>query len=114
MKADLEQCVDDAFDADDAIAERDDAHAAAEDPAALGVRPFRTAFNGHRFESPSPAWAGIEGLSPDVHLLPGASAYVGVDNVAGVDAVNLPLSPGPVLFLDSAPIGKWCSVTGAG
>lgn len=77
-----------------------------EDPSPLGVAPFRSAFIGHRFEAPSPAWAGVDGLSPDVHLLPGVSAYIGADIVAGADAVNLADCPGPAIFLDIGTNGE--------
>lgn len=77
-----------------------------EDPSPLGVAPFRTAFLGHRFEARWRAWAGVEGLCPDVHLLPGVSAYIGADIVAGVDAVDLARSAGPALFLDIGTNGE--------
>lgn len=77
-----------------------------EDPSPLGVAPFRTGFVGHRRVAGAPVWAGVEGLRPDVHLLPGVSAYIGADIVGGVDAVNLPLSSGPSLFLDIGTNGE--------
>lgn len=77
-----------------------------EDPSPLGMAPFTPTFIGHRFEGRSHAWAGVVGLCPDVHLLPGVSAYVGSDIVAGVDAVDLARSSGPALLLDIGTNGE--------
>lgn len=77
-----------------------------EDPSPLGVAPFTTNFITHRVEPRAPAWAGVPGLWPDVHLLPGVSAYIGADIVAGVDAVDLARSAGPALFLDIGTNGE--------
>lgn len=77
-----------------------------EDPSSLGVAPFRAVFLGHRVQACGPAWAGVEGLAPDLHLLPGVSAYIGADILAGVDAVDLGGLPGPALFLDIGTNGE--------
>lgn len=76
------------------------------DPTSLGVAPFRPVFIGHRvLTAGSLGWPE---LSPDlpVHLLPGFSAYVGADLVAGAICTGLLNTPGPDLLVDIGTNGE--------
>ncbi len=76
---------------------------AGEDPSPLGVVPFRP-----RFLAARPLPPALLGLSEqtDVLMLPGASAYVGADVVAGLVATDFAAEPGPTLFVDAGTNGE--------
>lgn len=86
------------------------------DPSPMGVAPFTPGFLEHRvltFDAiglPVPVSAGDESeagsLSPHVHLLPGAAAYIGADLTAGIVASGLLYDPGPSLLVDVGTNGE--------
>lgn len=78
------------------------------DPTGLGAVPFEPVFLGYRVleTSPGALSAGQTAPQPAGHLLPGASAYVGADVVAGVVASGLLRHPGPNLFVDIGTNGE--------
>lgn len=75
-----------------------------EDPTSIGTAPFHATFLEHRIESFSqllgPDWKG------EAHLLPGASAYVGADIVAGVCVNGMSYHPGNQLLVDVGTNGE--------
>lgn len=76
------------------------------DPKPLGFAPFTPEFLGHHVEPNPDRWAGVAGCSPEVHLLPGAAAYVGADIIAGALAIALDTHDTPALFLDLGTNGE--------
>jgi uncharacterized 2Fe-2S/4Fe-4S cluster protein (DUF4445 family) len=77
------------------------------DPTPMGVVPFTPAFLHHRVLATSelPGWP-VELGSGEVHLLPGASAYVGSDLAAGAVASGLLYDEGPSLLVDVGTNGE--------
>ncbi|MBM3888307.1 MAG: DUF4445 domain-containing protein [Verrucomicrobia bacterium] len=79
------------------------------DPSPMGVVPFRPAFLEHRVtpaESVRLSLRELESAGPTLHLLPGASAYVGADLIAGVFASGLIYDEGPSLLVDAGTNGE--------
>ncbi len=74
------------------------------DPSPLGVAPFEAAFLEHRVLSAGAL--GFVGFDAPLHLLPGASAYVGADVCAGVLATGLAYDDGPSLLVDAGTNGE--------
>lgn len=76
------------------------------DPTSLGIAPFRAAFLDHRVVSA--ADLGLPALAPEApfHLLPGISAYVGADLIAGAACTGLTRSAGPALLVDLGTNGE--------
>lgn len=76
------------------------------DPTPMGVAPFRAAFLGHRVLTA----AGIGLLAPPpampIHLLPGISAYVGADLVAGALCTGLNHCDDTCLLVDVGTNGE--------
>ncbi|MCX7888082.1 MAG: ASKHA domain-containing protein, partial [Verrucomicrobiae bacterium] len=70
------------------------------DPTPLGTYPFRPRFLEHRVVK-LPAFGGAE-----VHLLPGAAAYIGADITAGILASGLAYDSGPSLLVDVGTNGE--------
>ncbi|MFQ3586375.1 MAG: ASKHA domain-containing protein [Fimbriimonadaceae bacterium] len=74
------------------------------DPSPMGTAPFTARFLGHEVLK-----GGVVGLEPSnapVHLLPGASAYVGADVVAGAYVSGLAYDDGPSLLVDVGTNGE--------
>lgn len=82
--------------------------AAGINPSAMGMAPFTPVFLDHRVEPCRQSGIAGHGLSPEsqVHLLPGASAYVGADIVAGVLSSGMADEDGPVLLVDVGTNGE--------
>ncbi|MHB1157809.1 MAG: ASKHA domain-containing protein [Phycisphaerales bacterium] len=75
------------------------------DPTPMGVVPFTPAFLDHRVLHA--AALDLPGHpEAEVHLLPGASAYVGADLVAGCLATGQAYQPGPILLVDVGTNGE--------
>ncbi|MDD2762847.1 MAG: ASKHA domain-containing protein [Opitutaceae bacterium] len=76
------------------------------DPTSMGVAPFRPVFTQHRVLTASALQ--LTGAPPamPVHLLPGFSAYVGADLVAGCVCTGLLNDPGPSLLVDIGTNGE--------
>lgn len=76
------------------------------DPTPMGVAPFRAPFTGHRILMAGEL--GFGGIPPSrpVHLLPGFSAYVGADLVAGCVCTGLLNDAGPNLLIDIGTNGE--------
>ena len=76
------------------------------DPTSLGVAPFRATFTSHRVLEAGAL--GLTDLPPamPVHLLPGFSAYVGADLVAGCVCTGLLNDAGPSLLVDIGTNGE--------
>jgi len=70
------------------------------DPAGMGTYPFRPEFLEHRVVK-LPAFGDA-----DVHLLPGAAAYIGSDITAGILASGLAYDDGPSLLVDVGTNGE--------
>ena len=76
------------------------------DPTSMGVAPFRPVFTHHRVLTASELQlTGVPPAMP-VHLLPGFSAYVGADIVAGCVCTGLLNDPGPSLLVDIGTNGE--------
>lgn len=77
------------------------------DPTPMGVVPFTPAFLDHRILNADdlPGWP-VELGEGQVHLLPGASAYVGADLTAGAVASGLLYDEGPSLLVDVGTNGE--------
>jgi len=76
------------------------------DPSSLGVAPFRPMFTAHRvFTAGALEWEPLASETP-VHLLPGFSAYVGADLVAGCLCTGLLNDAGPSLLVDIGTNGE--------
>lgn len=71
------------------------------DPSPLGVVPFRAPFLDHRVEH-----GLLAPLAMAVHLLPGASAYVGSDLSAGAITCAMHVDTGPTLLIDVGTNGE--------
>jgi uncharacterized 2Fe-2S/4Fe-4S cluster protein (DUF4445 family) len=96
--------------------------AAGIDPSSMGIAPFTPVFLEHRTMRAQemglslPAAASVVpgrsangapmAVDPVVHLLPGASAYVGADLVAGILSSGLAYDPGPSLLVDVGTNGE--------
>ena len=79
------------------------------DPSSLGVAPFTPRFiEGRQFAARDLGLAVDGALSPDipVQLLPGISAYVGADIVAGVYATGMAYDTFPSLLVDIGTNGE--------
>jgi uncharacterized 2Fe-2S/4Fe-4S cluster protein (DUF4445 family) len=84
------------------------------DPTSMGIAPFTPVFIEHRTLSASvPAFASLTPIpptlgigAPTIHLLPGASAYVGADLTAGAFATGLVYDDGPNLLVDVGTNGE--------
>jgi len=76
------------------------------DPTSMGVAPFRAAFTSHRVMVAGEL--GLTDMRPamPVHLLPGFSAYVGADLVAGCVCTGLLNNAGPNLLVDIGTNGE--------
>jgi uncharacterized 2Fe-2S/4Fe-4S cluster protein (DUF4445 family) len=76
------------------------------DPTSMGVAPFQAAFTAHR--TLSAGELELRGLRSEipVHLLPGFSAYVGADVLAGCVCTGLFEQPGPALLVDVGTNGE--------
>lgn len=76
------------------------------DPTSLGVAPFRATFTDHRvFTAAALGWAAVPPAAA-VHLLPGFSAYVGADLVAGCVCTGLHHAAKPTLLVDLGTNGE--------
>ncbi len=76
------------------------------DPTPMGVAPFRATFLNHRVLAAGEfPLAGLRAETP-VHLLPGISAYVGADLVAGCACTGLVDDDGPSMLLDIGTNGE--------
>lgn len=78
------------------------------DTAPLGVAPFQARFLDGRMEDATAFGFDEAGLPGDVpiRLLPGISAYVGADIVAGVQATGMTLDAEPSLLVDMGTNGE--------
>lgn len=78
-----------------------------ENPASLGIAPFRPVFLETR-RLPGPAVLGDlpETQEATIHLLAGAAAYVGADIVGGMVASGLAFEEGPSLLVDVGTNGE--------
>ncbi|MBN4061049.1 DUF4445 domain-containing protein [bacterium AH-315-I18] len=79
------------------------------DPSSMGIMPFTPQFLDHRildWQEVGLLWDDEWGESPQLHLLPGASAYVGADLVAGLLASGLSYDTGPSLLVDVGTNGE--------
>ncbi len=73
------------------------------DPTPMGVSPFTAPFLEHRQRTA--AELGLPGEA-EVHLLPGASAYVGADLTAGIVSSGLRYDEGPSMLVDVGTNGE--------
>lgn len=79
------------------------------DPSSMGYMPFTPPFLEHRqcdWQAVGLAWDDAWGASPQLHLLPGAAAYVGADLVGGFLASGLCYDDGPSLLVDVGTNGE--------
>jgi uncharacterized 2Fe-2S/4Fe-4S cluster protein (DUF4445 family) len=76
------------------------------DPTPLGVYPFRPVFLGHRRCAPHDLGLEFGDGAAQVHLLPGAAAYVGADLAAGMVATGFIYDEGPALLVDVGTNGE--------
>ncbi len=82
------------------------------DPSPMGVAPFTPSFLEHRILHPTnvfrnPPKAALPcAKNAQIHLLPGAAAYVGADLIAGVAATGLLYDQGPSLLVDVGTNGE--------
>ncbi|MDO8541183.1 MAG: ASKHA domain-containing protein [Opitutaceae bacterium] len=76
------------------------------DPTAMGVAPFRASFIHHRVMTAGELQLGVLPAGAPVHLLPGISAYVGADLVAGCACTGLLNATGPSLLVDIGTNGE--------
>lgn len=79
------------------------------DPTPMGVLPFTPAFLEHRqldAADLSPVAQGTPELAPQLHLLPGAAAYIGADLTAGVVATNMLYAAETSLLVDVGTNGE--------
>lgn len=76
------------------------------DPTSLGVAPFRAAFTHHRVLTAAELGLGVMPSDAPVHLLPGFSAYVGADLVAGSLCTGLLNDGGPTVLIDIGTNGE--------
>jgi uncharacterized 2Fe-2S/4Fe-4S cluster protein (DUF4445 family) len=74
------------------------------DPTSMGVAPFTPVFLEHRV-MPLAEVLG-EGFAGEAHLLPGASAYVGADIMAGVVTCGMQYEAGTSLLVDVGTNGE--------
>jgi uncharacterized 2Fe-2S/4Fe-4S cluster protein (DUF4445 family) len=76
------------------------------DPTSMGVAPFRAVFTDHQMlDGGGLGWDFIPAAT-SVHLLPGFSAYVGADLVAGCLCTGLLNDDGPTLLVDIGTNGE--------
>lgn len=78
----------------------------ATDPTSMGVAPFRAQFTDHRIWRAGDLGLGTECEEMAIHLLPGFSAYVGADLVAGCLCTGLLNDAGPSLLVDIGTNGE--------
>lgn len=76
------------------------------DPTPMGVAPFRAVFTHHRMLTAAELGFAETPPSMPVHLLPGFSAYVGADVLAGSVCAGLANDPGPGLLVDIGTNGE--------
>ncbi len=76
------------------------------DPTPMGVAPFRAPFTDHRILAAGELGMREIPAGAPVHLLPGFSAYVGADLVAGAMCTGLFTEPGPSLLVDIGTNGE--------
>lgn len=76
------------------------------DPTSMGVAPFRAPFTDHRVWTAGALGLGAGCDEMPVHLLPGFSAYVGADLVAGCLCTGLLNDAGPALLVDIGTNGE--------
>lgn len=79
------------------------------DPSPMGIVPFTPRFLEHRtlsWNAIGLTWDETWGDAPAIHLLPGGSAYVGADLVAGMVASGLIYDDGPSLLVDVGTNGE--------
>lgn len=72
------------------------------DPSPMGQLPFTPAFLGRQIAR----WENSDFSETEFHLMPGASAYVGADVIAGVFASGLIYDDGPSLLVDIGTNGE--------
>ncbi|MGA2498399.1 MAG: ASKHA domain-containing protein, partial [Tepidisphaeraceae bacterium] len=77
------------------------------DPTPMGMAPFTPVFLEHRVLQAReiPGWPAEE-MGMELHLLPGASAYIGADLTAGCLASGLAYDHGPSLLVDAGTNGE--------
>lgn len=76
------------------------------DPTPMGIAPFQPVFTEHQvLDAGGLGWEEIPDAAP-VHLLPGFSAYVGADLVAGCLCTGLLNEAGPTLLVDIGTNGE--------
>jgi len=76
------------------------------DPTPMGVAPFRPAFVHHRVLTAAELGWDLLGAEIPVHLLPGFSAFVGADLVAGSVCTGLLRDAGPRMLVDVGTNGE--------
>jgi len=76
------------------------------DPMPMGVTPFHAAFLAHRVLTAGDLSLGGAPRELAIHLLPGFSAYVGADLVAGTLCTGLGNDSGPTLLVDVGTNGE--------
>lgn len=76
------------------------------DPTPLGIHPFAPVFLEHRVMRPRDVGLSFGDSRAVVHLLPGASAYVGGDIAAGVASTGLLYDEGAALLVDVGTNGE--------
>lgn len=79
---------------------------AGENPAGLGVYPFKPVFLAARDYAPAALGLDFGDDATRVHLLPGPAAYVGADLAAGMVATGLIYAEQPVLLVDIGTNGE--------
>lgn len=76
------------------------------DPTPMGIAPFRAAFLGHRVLTAAAIGLPTPSRAMPVHLLPGISAYVGADLVAGAICTGLNHCDDTCLLVDVGTNGE--------
>ncbi len=81
---------------------------AGEDPAPLGVAPFRPRFIEGRKITAEQIGLAVDGLEPatPLQLLPGVAAYIGADITAGICATGMAFDATPSLLVDIGTNGE--------
>ena len=76
------------------------------DPTSMGVAPFRAAFTQHRTMTAAELRMAVGPADMPVHLLPGFSAYVGSDLVAGCVCSAMSFDKAPSMLVDIGTNGE--------
>jgi uncharacterized 2Fe-2S/4Fe-4S cluster protein (DUF4445 family) len=76
------------------------------DPTSLGIAPFRAVFTEHRVMTAAEMGYSAAPPGMPVHLLPGFSAYVGADLVAGCVCTAMSFDQSPSLLVDIGTNGE--------